>query len=302
MGEAGVKDERLGLAETVDHAVQEADEERGVEAHRAGGVEQDDEAQRLYLSPPPGEIDRRAAVGDAAVDGAAQVEPAPAPPDALAAHEARAHHAGKPRGERVRRRNVVGIDDMAQIGRAQGFDARGAFAAAAAVGRRRFVLIAAPLDMIGKSERLLRHVRLGEPPGRRVACLRRARNDLPLAHVAALPERVENLVEALPIGMRGAEQRAQRRLERRGPDRGRRSQDRERVAGFGQAGLEAVVAQGAGKAGEPATGAVTKVRSLLSVIDGGRRLPRQVHGRGGEHPQRGGCAFFLQPLFADDVE
>ena len=255
MGEAGVEDERLGLAEAVDHAVQEAHEERGVEAHRAGGVEQDDEAQRFYLSSPPGEIDRRAAVRDAAMDGAAQIEPATAPPDAFAAHQTRAHDAGKPRGERVRCRNVVGIDDVAEIGGAQGFDARGAFAATAAVGRRRFVLIAAPLDMIGKSERLLRHVRLGEPPRRRMARLWRARNDLPLAHVAAQPERVENLVETLPIGMRGAEQRAQRRLERRGSDRSGRREDRERVAGFGKADLETVVAQGTGKAGEPAAGA-----------------------------------------------
>src|SRR6202161_4098269 len=40
MGEAGVKDERFGFAKRIDHAVQEADEKTGVEAHRARGIEQ----------------------------------------------------------------------------------------------------------------------------------------------------------------------------------------------------------------------------------------------------------------------
>src|ERR1700719_1671780 len=40
--QAGVKDERFGFAERVDDAVQEADEERGVKAHRARRIEQHD--------------------------------------------------------------------------------------------------------------------------------------------------------------------------------------------------------------------------------------------------------------------
>ena len=65
-----MKDEGLGLAEGVDHAVHEAQEEGRVEAHRARRVEQDHEAQRLGLAPAPDQIDRRAAMGDAAMDGA----------------------------------------------------------------------------------------------------------------------------------------------------------------------------------------------------------------------------------------
>src|SRR5262247_1431741 len=48
--EAGVEDEGLGLPKGIDHTVQEAHEERGVEAHGAGGVEQEHETQRLDLA------------------------------------------------------------------------------------------------------------------------------------------------------------------------------------------------------------------------------------------------------------
>ena len=89
--------------------------------------------------------------------------------------------------------------------------------------------------MIGKAERFLRDVRFGEPARRRVARGRLARNDLPLTHALAAPEGVENLVEPLPIGMGRAEQRAQCRLERRRLRRGRRGENRERVARFGKA-------------------------------------------------------------------
>src|SRR5258708_969229 len=64
-----------------------------------------------------------------------------------------------------------------------------------------------------------------------------------LPHVAAEPERVENLVEAFPVRMGGAEQRAQRRLERGGARARGPGQNRERVARLGQPDLEAVVAQ-----------------------------------------------------------
>src|SRR6266567_2158193 len=74
-----VEHEGLGLAERVDHAMQEADEERGVEAHRARGIEQNHEAQRLDLALAPDKFDRRAAVRDAAMDGAAQIESPSAP-------------------------------------------------------------------------------------------------------------------------------------------------------------------------------------------------------------------------------
>ena len=120
MDEAGVEHEGLGLAEGVDHAVQEAHEERGVEAHRARGVEQHHQAQRLRLAPAPDEIDRRAAMGDAAMDGAAQIEPAAAPPRPLAPHQARPHARARRAASACARGDLVGIDDVADVGRPPG--------------------------------------------------------------------------------------------------------------------------------------------------------------------------------------
>src|SRR5580704_6655388 len=56
VGEAGVKDEGFGFAERLDDAMQEADEKRGVEAHRARRIEQHHETQRFYLAAAPGQI------------------------------------------------------------------------------------------------------------------------------------------------------------------------------------------------------------------------------------------------------
>ncbi len=108
MRKPGMEHERLRFAEGVHHAMQEADEERGVKVHRTRSVEQNDEAQRLDLAAAPGQLYRRAAVRDVAMDGAPQVEPPPAPTDLLAANEPRAHDAGKPLGERMRLRHVLG--------------------------------------------------------------------------------------------------------------------------------------------------------------------------------------------------
>src|ERR1700684_1138552 len=101
VGEAGVKDEGFGFAERIDDAVQEADEERGVEAHRARRIEQHHKPQRFYLAPAPGEFERHAAVRDIAMNGAAQVDPPAAAADLVAAHQARAHDAGEPRRQRM---------------------------------------------------------------------------------------------------------------------------------------------------------------------------------------------------------
>ena len=229
-----MEDERLGLAEGVDHAVQEADEERGVEAHRAGGVEQHDEAQRLDLAPAPDELDRRSAMGDVAVDGAAQIEAPAAPPRPLAAHQPRPHARG-PAARRARGSRRPRRDRRCGAGRPpQSFGARGAFAAAAAVGgaRRRRRRCAARRDRAGRAPRC-GDVRFGEPPRRRLACAAAAGKTCALAHAAAEPVGVENLVEALPVGVGGAEQRAQRRLAATiGRARRRRGEDGERVAAF----------------------------------------------------------------------
>src|SRR5580700_4863291 len=150
VGKASVEHERFGFAKRVDDTVQEADEERGVEAHRARRVEQHDKPQRLDLAPAPGEIERHAAMRHIAMNGAAQIDPPAATTDLVAAHEPRAHDPGEPRCERMRRRNLFGIDDVAQIGRCQIFDARRALAAAPALGLRFTIVVALPLDTICK--------------------------------------------------------------------------------------------------------------------------------------------------------
>ena len=83
MREPGVKHEGFRFAERIDHAMQEADEERGVEVHRTGGVEQHYKPQWLGLAPPEGEIDRHPAVRHAAVNGSPHVEPPSAAPHPL---------------------------------------------------------------------------------------------------------------------------------------------------------------------------------------------------------------------------
>jgi hypothetical protein len=130
-----------------------------------------------------------------------------------------------------------------------------ALAAAPALGLRFAVAVAAPLDPVRQAERFLRHMRFGKFPRRRVAGAGNAGEDLPLPHVAALPEGVENFVETLPVGMGGAEQRTQRRFERCGAERGGRRQHLQRIARLGEPDAIAVVAQRARKAGEPVAGA-----------------------------------------------
>ena len=165
-----VEHEGLGLAERIDDAVQEAHEERGVEAHRARGIEQHDEPQRLDLAAAPGEIDRRAAMRDVAMDGAAQVEAAPAPAHLLAPHQPRAHACGRaaPRARCVAR-DLVRIDDVAQVG---GRDAsRRARRLRGGRARRRVVaVVVAPLDVIRQAERCLRHAACADAARRRLCC------------------------------------------------------------------------------------------------------------------------------------
>ncbi len=149
MRKARVKDEGFRLVEIVDDAMQEAHEERCVEAHRARRVEKHDEAERLLLALPPEQLDRRAAVRDAAVDGAADVETAALPTRPLAPHEPCAHALGEAGGERVRLRDRLRIDDVADVGGFQRLDARRAFAARTAFAGCGAIAAGAELGGIG---------------------------------------------------------------------------------------------------------------------------------------------------------
>src|SRR5262245_50617864 len=96
-----MEQEGLALPEGIDSAMEETHEESRVETHGSRSVQQDDEPQRLLLAMSPGEIDRRTAMGDAAVDRAAKIEPPPTPACPLAPHQARAHGMGEACGQLV---------------------------------------------------------------------------------------------------------------------------------------------------------------------------------------------------------
>jgi len=93
-------------------------------------------------------------------------------------------------------RNLFGIDDMAQIGRCQIFDARRALAAAPALGLRFTVAVAASLDPVRQAERFLRHMRSASFRAGAWLALGMPERICRCRHVAALPKGVEDFVEA----------------------------------------------------------------------------------------------------------
>jgi hypothetical protein len=99
-----------------------------------------------------------------AMNGTAQIKPPSALSDLFAADQPDPHRASEARSERVGCSDIVGIDDVAKVGRGQDFRARCAFAASTAIGRRLGIAVAPPLDMIWQTEGLLRHMGFGEPP------------------------------------------------------------------------------------------------------------------------------------------
>ena len=210
MRQPGMKHEGFGFAEGIDHPVQETHEEGGVEIHRARGIKQHDEPQRLDLTPPPGEVDRRAAVADIAVDGAAQVESTSMPAHLLAPHQPCTHRAREPRRQRVRACDIGGIGDVAQIGGEEVVDAGGAFAPAASFGRA--FVAAKTLHVIGLARGALRGACVGQAPRWRLA-IGAPGQALGAARAAPAPERLKDLIEFFPVRMGRAEQRAQCRLE-----------------------------------------------------------------------------------------
>jgi hypothetical protein len=116
---AGMEDERLGLAEGIDDAMQSFTK-KAVEVHQAG-VEQDDEPQGLR-APAPDQVERRSP-STRCDDGAADVGPSPTPPRPLAA--------SRPRIAFARRAASVHLDDLGR-------------SATADVGRGRFSVREAP--------------------------------------------------------------------------------------------------------------------------------------------------------------
>ena len=108
------------------------------------------------------------------MNGTAQIKPPSALSDLLAADQPNPHRAGEASGERMGCSNIVGIDDVTEVGRGQNFCARCAFPASTAIARCLDIAVAPPLDMIWQIERLLWHMGFGEPPRRRMPGTRRS--------------------------------------------------------------------------------------------------------------------------------
>src|SRR5262245_21291297 len=104
-------------------------------------------------------------------------------------------------------------------------------------------IVVAPLDVIGKAR--LSRVRsdILEIPRGCPAFQRGPGQCVRLPNAPSLPIGIEYLVEPLPIGTRRAEQGAKRRLQRGWPARQRASENRKRIPGLGQAGLQAIATE-----------------------------------------------------------
>src|SRR5215475_10070745 len=113
MRKARVEQERLGLAEFVEHAVDEAQEHGSVHAHRAGGVEQYHQPQRLVLALAFDQRNRHAAMADVAMDGTAEIEAMTTATREIAAGQPRAHHPRETCRGLMRLRHLLRVRELA---------------------------------------------------------------------------------------------------------------------------------------------------------------------------------------------
>ena len=110
-----------------------------------------------------------------------------------------------------------------------------------------------PLDMIGKAERFLRDMRFGKPP-RRMRGWRPARPKALAAAACRSPRQKASKISSKRSQSECVAQNSARSagLSDVGAQRGGRREHGERIAGFGKADAEAVVAQRTRETGEPA--------------------------------------------------
>ena len=227
----------------------ETQEHAGVHAHRTGGIEQDNEPQRLFLALPLDEVDRDAAMADIAVNGPAQIEPVAAPPRQIAPRQPRAHRARQPRGRFMRLLDLRGIGQPAEIHLGQIVGTRGPFHAAfagvidaAIVGGWNLIHRRLATGALAVSQSLERRI---------VRSLRRARCHRSRPHALAEPERVKDAVEFFPVGFARREQVLERRTQQTRFGRVAGRHQFRRILAFGEAYGEPAVAQGLEKRGEP---------------------------------------------------
>ncbi len=201
-----MKQERFGFAKFIEHAVDEAQEHAGVHAHRAGGIEQHHQSQRLLLAPPLDEADRHAAMTDIAVDRSSQVEPVAAPPRQIAAGQPRAHGFCEPRRDFMSLLDLFGVGHVAEIDLREIVGARGAFHAAFAGAFFRRIVRGWNLVRCGLASAWRRLVVLQAFQRRAIGRLGRAHGHRSRSHPPAEPECVEQPIEFVPIGFPRREQ------------------------------------------------------------------------------------------------
>lgn len=263
VSETGMKQERLGLAEFVEHAVDETQEYAGVHAHRARRIQQHDQPQWLVLALPLHQADRHPPMADVAVDGAAEIEPVAAPPREVPSRQSRAHDLRELRCSLVGLGDLFGIGELAEIDLGEIFRARGAFHPS---------LAALPLGRIVGRRHLVGHrlaarfslAILQALERRAVRRLPRRHRPRPRAHAPAEPERIEQPVKLLPIRLPRREQMLERRPQQSGPRRIAFGHQRRCIAALGKADAKAIVAQRPEEDGEPSG---DEARDLVDLLE-----------------------------------
>src|SRR5262249_16573308 len=167
-------------------------------------------------------------------------------------------------------RDIRRLNDMAQIGAGEVFEARRSFAPAASITGSIFFVMAA-LAMSGKARRPRMWSDILEMASGCAAFQCTSGKHARLPNAAPQPIRIENLVKALPIRMRRAEQRAKGGFQGGRAQCKRRGENLKRVAGFSQADLEAVVAKRAREISKPS--ASGKPVTSIFAFTGLKRLP-----------------------------
>src|SRR5262249_46485914 len=150
-----------------------------------------------------GEIQQRAAMRDISVNGAAQIEAPSTTADAFATHQPRPHHPRQPRRKRVGLRDIGHVHDMTQVSARKVLEPGRALTLAASVSCL-VSNVMTSFGMIGKARCSCRRSSILEMPTRCAPFKCRAGEHARLMNVTTKPIGVENLVETLPVRVRGA--------------------------------------------------------------------------------------------------
>jgi hypothetical protein len=236
----------------VEHAMHEAHEHAGIEAHGTGDVEQDHQPQRLVLSAAPHEIDWHPAVADVATDGAAHIEASALALHAPAPGESGAHFFGKPRRQGVGFGDGLRVGDFAEVRLRQLFRARGAFhAPARPLWLRQGTGIVAGCRLAHVRGVPARGVRPWEcPRGRRRRGTRVRGHFHDAPHAVPQPMRIKQGIEFVPVRTVGTEERLEASPQRQGTSPQAARQDAGGIFALLQANGEGIAPQHERELGE----------------------------------------------------